>query len=367
MDQDGFRPRNHLRISSRRRPKNKGVGKGQSNRRSGGHYRSSSESPDRAEDVKEKAVAAGPSPGKSHDMEDIAWKTVDTDEEILEKGNGKWINLRITEHQRSSSDEDDDGSNGRFVYFGTAAQCVESLNQCGQAVEEKDPTDEERDIIYDKKEFTVRSVSKKKAEPEAMEVPPSPPPSSSPSKTGSRKGRRKRRNSHRPKEQQASTSKAKDSPRGSHGDRKSGPSRKKAGKGRDSQPQQSDSPSPIKGPPSPLYEAAPMFKPPSRRVVVELSSDSEGEAGGDRVQLFDRSSSPRRSRVDTPLARGSRYGPAGKPLNAGNEEIDSSPESYRNKVDVARSLSTSKKTKLYLAKRPDHSSDKLTWISVRCQ
>ena len=131
-------------------------------------------------------------------------------------------------------------------------------------------------------------MSKKKAEPEAMEVPPSPPPSSSPSKTGSRKGRRKRRNSHRPKEQQASTSKAKDSPRGSHGDRKSGPSRKKARKGRDSQPQQSDSPSPIKGPPSPLYEAAPMFKPPSRRVVVELSSDSEGEAGGDRVQLFDR-------------------------------------------------------------------------------
>lgn len=322
--------------------------------------------------MKEGAVGAGPSPRK-HDMEDIAWKAVDTDEEILEKGNGKWINLRITEHQRSSSDEDDDGSNGRFVYFGTAAQCVESLNQCGQAVEEKDPTDEERDIIYDKKEFTVRSVSKKKAEPEAMEVPPSPPPSSSPSKTGSRKGRRKRRNSHRPKEQQASTSKAKDSPRGSHGDRKSGPScnAKKAGKGRCSQPQQSDSPSPIKGPPSPLYEAAPMFKPPSRRVVVELSSDSDGEAGGDHVQLFDRCSSPRRSRVDTPLARGSRYRPAGKPLNAGNEEIDSSPESYRNKVDVAWSLSTSKKTKLYLAKkpdhkRPDHSSDKLTWISVRC-
>jgi len=337
--------------------KGKGVGKGQSNRRSLEAAPSGDKSPAEAE---ADGAVAGPSSGRRavhHNMQDIAWQTVDTDEEILERGNGKWVNLRITEHQRSSSENEDD-SNGRFVYFDSTRNCLEALNNSGQTGADNDVSDdEERDIIYDSKEFTVRAVKKK---PEGAEGSDLPRSSSSPSKPN-RKGRRKRKNSHKSKADKASTSKAVDKPRKSRGDRKTDRSPKKKAKGAE----QPDSPV-YERVPSPQYEAAPLIKPPSRRIVVELSSDSEGEpASGDRVQLFHRS--PRFSRMDAPRTRGSRYGPAGKPLNAGNEEIDSSPESYRNKAEVALSLSTSGKTKLYLAKRTERNNDKNTWISVRCQ
>ena len=82
----------------------------------------------------------------------------------------------------------------------------------------------------------------------------------------------------------------------------------------------------------------------------------------------------RLSRADSPL-RSRRS--AGKPLNASREEVDSSPESYRTRVEEAKALNTTKQSsKLYLAKKQkteevDEAVDRppapegATWISYR--
>ena len=83
----------------------------------------------------------------------------------------------------------------------------------------------------------------------------------------------------------------------------------------------------------------------------------------------------RLSRADSPL-RSRRS--AGKPLNASREEVDSSPESYRTRVEEAKALNTSNQmSKLYLAKkqkneetdealdRPPAPGGGATWISYR--
>ena len=81
----------------------------------------------------------------------------------------------------------------------------------------------------------------------------------------------------------------------------------------------------------------------------------------------------RLSRADSPL-RSRRS--AGKPLNASREEVDSSPESYRTRVEEAKTLNTSRlyNCKLYLAKKQKnkeigypgcHRDRGIKWISYR--
>ena len=80
----------------------------------------------------------------------------------------------------------------------------------------------------------------------------------------------------------------------------------------------------------------------------------------------------RLSRADSPL-RSRRS--AGKPLNASREEVDSSPESYRTRVEEAKALNTTNQmSKLYLAKKQKneeigylgyHRDRSIKWISYR--
>jgi len=403
-------------MAGKSKGKGKGVGKGKSNfiRQRLSQIVTESES-DSESHARSGADVKGKKRGEpGHSMQDIAWTKVDTDDEgVFERGNGKWSGfpdpdpVHPAQHRRGGGDVSSDDDDTRFIYFGTAAQCVESLKITGDGGlcgdEEDEGEEVERDLIYGNKEFTVRSVVRRKqlqgqnegAGEQAMNEGEAGSPNSSAAETSSSspaKKSRKRGNGKVKKKAQTID--------GGGGTRRLTPGelavishslrivenqsrmkladkrrKKREKKNTETSRNDNDPQRLVSRSSSPEYVAS-AGPPPrkTRHITIELSSGSDieddDEIGYSKVRLFSR---VRLSRADSPL-RSRRS--AGKPLNASREEVDSSPESYRTRVEEAKTLNTSRlyNCKLYLAKKQKneeigyrgyHRDRGIKWISYR--
>merc|ERR1712029_1180460 len=408
------------------------------------------------------AAAAGG--GVYPNMEDIAWKVVSPGEGgTLDKGAGKWVSGQRrcrgegyrctscppTQHcqcptSSDSGEDDDKADKEKRVDFGTAGHCVESLNSiAGLALRDTDgeqDDDVERDILYDQKTFTVRSVTRKKEElqvpeEEAAKSVAAAQPSKSQQVSESPKGepspRKRRRDRKRDKKKrqkakegqmpgswhpvqpaavdmaarvrlqndnnnfgnrqndvdnfgnyaaqdmgQAAQSSSKDesgarpewTPRLSRRKKKTEQKlrereekRKRAEEELEEWRKRQEN--------KRWQPVGASDHPRGRRVVIELSSDSEDD-DNDRSRIrFLTGPSHRLSRSDVlALYANGEKPPArrtARPIRS-YDDIDSSPESYVRRVEEAKALQIPEGRKVYLAKPPAGNGwTDATWVTVR--
>ena len=147
------------------RYKGKGRGKGKSNQRTSqlthpGNRAGNRSHPDKsttstgAEDASGECLSNRVD-SEIHNMDDMAWKKVDSDSEILPNSSAKY-----SEDDSADDEQDwtDDSEDERRKVQGVA-YFVENLNSSGRESQDKEPSSD-RDIFYDKQSFTVRALTK---------------------------------------------------------------------------------------------------------------------------------------------------------------------------------------------------------------